>query len=377
MSARTVVYLSPSVTLFGARQVLLALVRELDRDRYTPAAVVLDEGPLTEALRAEGIPVEVVRIGPWRKAKTWPFIPWRLWRIARFCRSVGAEILHANDFWATPWALAAARFAGRPTVVASVHNRPGRSRLRRYKLHRAAMLHVISKAVQSEFDHWPDRDERTRLIYSGVDLAPFESAQPGEFRKSESIPRGAFLVTVPAHISRRKNQLMLIEALGLLTDASPRIEVALVGGSKEDDYLAEIRRRADELGVADRLHVVGFRRDMGAVYAESDLVALVSAEEGLGLVAAEGMAAGRAVVGTRVGGIPEVVADGETGVLVDEGDVGSLAEAVRRLAGDAELRRGLAVSGRGRALELFSARKMAGKMMELYDAAMASGRASQ
>ena len=367
MSARTVVYLTPSVTLFGARQVLLALVRGLDPARYRAAAVVLDEGPLTDALRAEDIPVEVVRIGPWRKAKTWPFIPWRVWKITRFCRSVGADIIHANDFWATPWAVSAARFCGRPPVIASVHNRPGRARIRKYWLHKAHRLHVISKAVEAEFDHWLDRNERVRLIHSGVDLDPFQSARPGDFRASESIPADAFLVTTPAHISRRKNQLMLIEALGRLKDARPAIHVALVGGSKEDDYLAEIEAAAARLGVSERLHVAGFRTDMPAVYAESDVVALVSVDEGLGLVAAEGMAAGRPVIGTRTGGIPEVVADEQTGLLVEPGDIPALADAVRRLADDRALAERLGSAGRGRSLELFSAPEMTARMMELYD----------
>ncbi len=367
MSARRVVFLSPSVTLYGARQVLLALVRELDPERYRAAAVVLEEGPLTTALRAEGIPVEVVRIAPWRKGKTWPFIPWRLWRIGRFCRSVGADIIHANDFWAAPWAHHAAKRCGSPKVVVSVHNRPGPGRIEKYGIDRADGVHAISQAVYDEFSCWPDREERVRLIHSAVDLSPFAAAERGEFRASVGISQKAFLVTLPAHVSRRKNQKMLVEALGMLKDSHPQVEVALVGGSKENDYLDEILRRAGELGVGDRLHVAAFRNDMPAVYAESDLVALVSIEEGLGLVAAEGMAAGKAVVGTRVGGIPEVVADGETGVLVDVGDVSALAGAIADISTDGELSDRLGAAGRARAMELFHAPAMAARMMELYD----------
>ncbi len=370
MSARRVVYLSPSVTLYGARQVLLALVRELDPERYKAAAVVLEEGPLTEALRAEGIPVEVVRIAPWRKGKTWPFIPWRLWRISRFCKSLGADIIHANDFWATPWAHHSAKMCGSPKVVVSVHNRPGPGRIAKYGIGRAHGVHAISQAVYDEFSGWADCEDRVRLIHSAVDLSPFAAAVAGGFRASEGISADAFLVTLPAHVSRRKNQLMLIEALGMLKDRCPQVEVALVGGSKEDDYLEEIRAHASKTGVADRLHVTAFRDDMPGVYAESDLVALVSVEEGLGLVAAEGMAAGKAVVATRVGGIPEVVAEGETGLLVDRGDAAALAEAIAQLAGNDELRSSLGAAGRRRAMELFHAPAMAGRMMDLYDSVM-------
>ena len=93
-------------------------------------------------------------------------------------------------------------------------------------------------------------------------------------------------------------------------------------------------------------------------------------EEGLGLVAAEGMAAGRPVVGTRVGGIPEVVVDGSTGILVEPGDDGALAGAVRSLAGDRELAGRLGSAGRERSLELFSAPRMTARMMDLYDSAL-------
>jgi glycosyltransferase involved in cell wall biosynthesis len=367
LSARTVVYLSPSVTLFGARQALLALMKALDPARYRPAAVVLDEGPLTDRLRQEGIPVEVVRIGPWRKAKTWPFIPWRVWKIARFCRRQGAALIHANDFWAAPWAVAASRLAARLPVVASVRNCPEPKRVRRYWLHRVDRIHVISRAIRADFGGFPELQNKIRLINSGVDLSRFESAQPGSFRSSVGVGAGSFLVTQAAHVSRRKNQMMLVEALGLLKEFEPRVEVALVGGAKEDEYLASILRRAEELGVADRLHAVGFRDDMPAVYAESNLVALVSVDEGLGLVAAEGMAAGKPVVGTRVGGIPEVVVDGETGLLVEPGDAAALAGAIRKLAADPELRVRMGEGGRKRATELFSAPRLALGMMELYD----------
>ena len=123
---------------------------------------------------------------------------------------------------------------------------------------------------------------------------------------------------------------------------------------------------ADEMGVAERVHVLGPRKDVPALMHAIDVFAMPSIWEGFGLVLLEAMAAGRPIVASRVATIPEVVADGETGVLVPAGDPLALAEALARLADQPSLARQYGEAGRERLRSQFSIEKMVGDTELLY-----------
>ena len=115
----------------------------------------------------------------------------------------------------------------------------------------------------------------------------------------------------------------------LLLARVPQAHVVIAGGGDLEDFLREL---ADELGVAERVHVLGPRRDVPALMHALDVFAMPSIWEGFGLVLLEAMAAGKPIVASRVATIPEVVLDGETGILVPAGDEVALAEALASLA---------------------------------------------
>jgi glycosyltransferase involved in cell wall biosynthesis len=110
----------------------------------------------------------------------------------------------------------------------------------------------------------------------------------------------------------------------------------------------------------------GFRRDVGACLAAADVVALPSLHEGLGVAALEAMAAARPVVASRVGGLAEVVVDGESGVLAPPGDPAALADALRGLAGDPARRAQLGQGGRARVLARYTSARMAEGTLACY-----------
>ena len=129
--------------------------------------------------------------------------------------------------------------------------------------------------------------------------------------------------------------------------------------------MEELRQLADELGIASHVEWAGFREDIAAVMAGFDIFALTSLYEGLGLVLLEAMAAGVAVAATRVGAIPEVVVDGETGLLVEAGKPAELAAAFQKLS-DGTVRARMGEAGRRRVIEHFTLERMWKETDELY-----------
>jgi glycosyltransferase involved in cell wall biosynthesis len=148
-----------------------------------------------------------------------------------------------------------------------------------------------------------------------------------------------------------------------LLERVPRARAIIAGGGDLEDYLRDL---ANEMGVADRVHVLGPRKDVPALMHAIDVFVMPSIWEGFGLVLLEAMAAGRPIVASRVATIPEVVADGESGLLVPAGDPLALATALAELAEQPALAVRMGEAGRERLRKQFSVEKMVGDTELLY-----------
>jgi glycosyltransferase involved in cell wall biosynthesis len=151
----------------------------------------------------------------------------------------------------------------------------------------------------------------------------------------------------------------------------PAARFVIVGDGPQRDELVALAR---DLGIADRVIFAGFRTDVPDLMSAFDLFVLASVFEPFGLVLVEAMALEKPVVASRVNGIPEVVADGEAGLLVPPRDPHALAEAAARLLRDQALARHMGQAGRGRVLARFTVEAMAGKTMALYEEILARKR---
>jgi glycosyltransferase involved in cell wall biosynthesis len=175
---------------------------------------------------------------------------------------------------------------------------------------------------------------------------------------------GAFVVGYAGRLTAIKRPLDLVRALRGAVDRGADATLVVVGDG-EDRPQAE--RLAAELGVAERCRFVGYQRDMAGWYASFDVFCLASANEGTPVAAIEALAAGVPVVATRVGGTPAVVDDGETGFLVEPGDVEGLAERLALLAGDGELRERMGRLGAERTRARYGVERMVDKVERLYE----------
>ncbi len=203
-------------------------------------------------------------------------------------------------------------------------------------------------------------EERCQRIYNGVDLSRVvESRERARaFRRRVSIPEARIVVLQVSWIIPEKGILDLLEAARVVVGAAPASHFVIVG---EGPFRAEYMARGRELGLDDHLFTAG-------VYDAADIVCQASRwEEVFGWVIAEAMAYGRPVVGTRVGGIPEVVSDQESGFLIDRGDVKALAERVLALIRDPGRRSTMGAAGRKKVELKFDLQKNVTQLLEAYD----------
>jgi glycosyltransferase involved in cell wall biosynthesis len=201
--------------------------------------------------------------------------------------------------------------------------------------------------------------EGIRLIHSGVDPRPFAAAAKGPNGHPERL-----VVGMAAVLEERKGHRLLLEAARRLKQQQGlHISYRLAG---EGSLKKTLEATAERLGLKEDVQFLGFVFDMPGFLADVDVVVLPSLFEGLGVSVLEAMAAGKAVIASRVGGLPELVIDAATGFLVEPRDVAGLADAIGKLAHDRNLIRSMGKKGRERLEKNFTMEQMARKNEDYY-----------
>lgn len=210
--------------------------------------------------------------------------------------------------------------------------------------------------------------ERIQMIYNSADLSRASESreQASEFRRRYSIREDRALVVQVSWLIPEKGVADLLAAAGLVIAQNSKVHFALVG---DGAYREQYTRQAQEMGIGDHVTFTGQVEDPmnEGVYAAADVVCQVSRwEEVFGYVIAEAMSSAKPMVATRVGGIPELVEDGETGFVVDRGDVQSIADRILKLVADPDMRDRMGRAGREVALERFDLVRNVEKVVGLY-----------
>jgi glycosyltransferase involved in cell wall biosynthesis len=228
-----------------------------------------------------------------------------------------------------------------------------------------ALVAVSPRVRQELLELGIGRADRFEVVPLGLDLEPFASAERrrGELRRELGLDAATPLAGIVARLVPIKAHEILLAAARLLADrpAPPRVVIAGDGERR-----AELEALAAADGLRGRVHFLGWRADLPRIYADLDVVVLCSRNEGSPVALIEAMAAGRPVVATRVGGVPDVVIDGESGLLVPEDDAPALAQAIARVLDEGELARRLGAAGRRQALERFGAGRLVRDIDALY-----------
>jgi glycosyltransferase involved in cell wall biosynthesis len=208
-------------------------------------------------------------------------------------------------------------------------------------------------------------EHKTRLIVNGISAPLLASTtERVTLRASLEIPADAFVIGSVGRLDDGHKRFSdLIRAMPALLNRVPSALLLIVGDGRDRQLL---ERLAADLGVTACIRFAGYRHDVGPVFSIMDLFALASERESFGLVLVEAMFSGLPVVATEVGGIPGIVANGETGLLVPVGAPAALADAVATIANDAARRSGMGQAGAARAHRLFGAERYVKDVELLY-----------
>jgi glycosyltransferase involved in cell wall biosynthesis len=211
------------------------------------------------------------------------------------------------------------------------------------------------------------RPDQVSVVWNGIDVARFQTSRvdAATLRAELGLPVDTTVITTTCRLFKPRDFETLLKAMRQVVDTLPSVHLLIVG---DGPLRAEIAAQAEALGLAQHVTLAGWRRDMPEIYAASDLFVLTTwGWEGLPLTVLEAMAAGKAVVASRAGGIPEIVVEGKTGLLVEQRNSTVLAEALAMLAGDAHRRRQLGRAGQTRVAEHFTLPLMVDKTISVYN----------
>jgi glycosyltransferase involved in cell wall biosynthesis len=361
MSARPrkrILYLINDLRRAGAETQLVRLVIGLDRSRFSPIVVLIKEqNDFADELAMADVPVVRLR----RRHR---FDVGVVRRLHREILQLRPALLHACLSYANLLAVAAARGAGFPPVVVSQRSSyentlsPLRRALARTTQRLAAHVVVNSQAARNEEIAAGFAPDRISHIANGIEVPP----QLATDRNDLGLPAGPLALCV-AQLAPEKGHADLLAAWPRVRSAIPAALLALVGdGALRPSLESEARR----LGVHDSVLFLGFRHPAAPYLAAADVVVLASRTEGMPNALLEAMALGKPVVATRVGGVPELVSDGESGVLAPPGDPAALAAALAgALASDR--REAMGEAGRRRVRDHFSAARMIRETQAVYE----------
>lgn len=367
----------------GAQEQLWSLLARIDGSRYDVAVISLSDGPAVRRLRGLGVPVEVVTAAVDAAALT---------EIVALLEARPPDVIHAHMFRAEVLATRAALAIGerglpRPYVIATVHSSRVRSAADRELLRALTpsmdRLIAVSRAIEAKLRAEGRTSAPIDLIYNGVDLSRYDRQEacctlPEEYGLAEGTP----LVGVVARLEPEKGHRTLLEAWPKVLAQEPRARLLIIGEGSQREPLEERAQRLGLLGEdceGDRcvgtrgarpgakLVFTGRRDDIPAVTAALDVAVLPSYREAQGLVILEAMALSRPVVATNVGGIPEMIDHGRTGLLVPPHDARALADAIGLLLRDHPLADTLGRAGHDLVHDRFCIERMVASIEDLYD----------
>ena len=378
-----VVQLVASGTNGGAQEHVYGLLTQIDRSRYDVRVVSLSDGSAVRRWRSLGVEVEVIHEHDDRAsaaAVAGLLVGWATLVVHGHMHR--AEIVGA---WAAD--LVAARGLPRPWLVTTVHSSRLRSVEDRELLRDLTpgidRLIAVSRSIVEKLEHEGRMSDRVRMIHNGVDLSRYDHQEacctlPEEYGFAPGSP----MVGVVGRLEPEKGQATLVDAWPLVLASVPEARLLIVGEGSCRDAL---ETQAEGLGLlGDPVHgddgvgtrharpnakvvFTGRREDVPAVTAALDVAVLPSYREAQGLVILEAMALSRPVVASNVGGIPEMIEDGVTGLLVPPHDPPALAAAIVRLLRDHPLADTIARAAKNMVHERFCIEVMGAAICDLYD----------
>lgn len=367
-----VLHIQKVAGIAGSENHLLTLLPRLREHGYAPAMLVLadrNDRPDTfvERMRESGISTEIM-----------PMIsdvaPLLLLRLVRFIRTSSCDLVHTHLLHADLYGRLAGRVAG-AKVISTYHcDDPfhlirGIRHLDRLTALLCSQIICISESVRAFVRNRIGlRADRLSVVSYGLD--PDRLCHASEnLRRILGLGDSTILVGIVARLTAQKGHIYLLQAMHEVITQIPSCHLVVIGDGEERQRLQAL---TISLGIKEHVHFLGYRCDASSLIRELNIFALPSLYEGFGLVVLEAMAAAKPIIATLVSAIPELVADGESGVLVPPRDSKALAQGIVRLATEPFFARKLGQEGRARLERLFTVDKMLQGTVQVYRAVIAS-----
>ena len=389
-AAARVLFFDHTASMGGGEIALLNLVSHLDRRKVDPIVVLGGDGPLVERLRSLiethvlALPMDVgetkkdsLGIATLFQIREVLAMLGYVWRLAQFIRRERVDLVHTNSLKADIIGGVAGRLARRP-VVWHVRDRIEKDYLPKQVVRLFRVLcrfvptHVIANSAATLRTIDPGDSQKAgddvstwkkmSVVHDGTPLGP-----PIDWNQRR---HERFRVGLIGRISPWKGQDIFLQAAAQVAKRFPDVQFVVIGAALfgEAGYDEEVRALPKQLGIDEIVEFTGFRDDVHAAIANLDLVVHASTiGEPFGQVIIEGMAASKPVVATNGGGVPEIVEDGRTGLLVPMGDVPAMADAICTILADPEKAAGMGALARQRVEQHFTAGLTARRVEAVYE----------
>lgn len=361
----------------GTERHVVNLARRLDHSKFEMSMACLHkQGPFLKDIERLQIPVEEYSIGSLRSRKALT----EQVRCARAIRSNQIEIVHTYGFYSNVFGVPAAKLGGATRVIASIRDTlefpPIQRFAHKFVCQLADYIFVNAEVIKRQLVSYGYNRDKIKVIKNGIDLSRFaRKNESGKLRQEFGLYPSAPVVVVLSRLSRIKGIGPFLEAAALVTKRCEDARFLIVGDINDDPgYTATLKRQAVRLGLGRRVIFAGFRLDVPEILSEATISVLpCETGEGLSNSILESMAVGLPVIATTVGGNPEIVADGRTGLLVPPGDPGALAQAISLLLADPDMARRFGAAGKQRVVEEFSLERMVRVTEKFYLDLLESG----
>lgn len=369
-----IVYLVFSKDVLGGETVCLQQMRAAHARGHHVCLLVPGEGSTADAARSEGFEVEVFPLQH-------TFHLHRAVQFARWLKRHRAALVHTHT--TLPGMVLARLGAWLADVPIICHHHLEHSYNKNFII-RLLQRVVDNFTARLSTDLAVSEDTRRSLIASGnpahkisvlvngIAIRAYDRSQSSasvNLRQMFNIPVNCAIVGCMARLSPVKGQADLIQAMKYILAEAETAHLVLIGKDVATGgrYQAELTRLAEALKIAEQVHFTGYRTDVLDLLHDIDIVSLPSYREAMPMSILEAMAAAKPVVATHVNGVPEVVIDGVTGILVPPGDPVRLAEAILTLLRDPELARRMGAAGYARVKEHFNLDTLHERLFEIYD----------
>ena len=366
---KKVLHLIDSSGFYGAERVVVTLCSKMPNNFFHPMLGCLmakdaefpEVGTVARKLGTTVIPIELANKFDWRSIK-------------KVIHSYDIDIIHCHGYKPSLLAYFAERFSGERIIITCHLWTNETLRLKVYSfvesliMRKANRVVAVSDAIKHDIVKMGVKESKIEIIFNGIDLQKWQPAvdfDSCDFKMQLGLKGDSVILGLFGRLSHQKGHEYLFQALSRIK--TQKIELICVG----DGYLKpELLQKAERLGISDKVHFLGFRKDVKKLLQITDIFVMPSLDEGLPMALLEAMAVGKAVVATPVGAIPTVINDGHDGILVSPQSVAELTRVIVQLLSDKSKMKILGRNAQDKVMQKFSSEAMAASYLDVYQKAI-------